>query len=515
MPTGRDAELVRSTLHGVRISARTFVEADDLLAAIGEGAGAILVAEEAVETHALDQLVLALEAQPVWSDLPVIIFSSQSRNAEILLDRLGGRINVTIVERPIRITMLISAVRGALRARQRQYQTRDLLYQLEEADKQKDLFLATLSHELRTPLNSMLGWIQILRSKRLKKPDIDHALEVIERNARGQAEMISDILFVSRIITGKLEIKQEAVDLLEVITTVVEIVKPAAESRSLKLTVDVSGYDPAPIEGDAERLRQVFLNLLSNSIKFTQEGGEVVVRVKRTGSNVTVDIADNGQGIDPQFLPFIFERFRQADNTSTRHIGGLGLGLAIVRHLVELHGGQVSAQSEGKDQGSTFRVTLPVADSKRIGRVRLNGKRIELSPETRRRLEGRSLLLVEDDTDSREMLRTALSLFGLNVIPADSVSEAIDKLKLMKPDFVVSDIGLPGEDGYDLIRKVRELPPTDGGGIPAVALTGYVSVQDRKRAIAAGYQEHLPKPVDTHRLMELLVRLSDEPGRDQ
>lgn len=516
MPTGRDAALVRTTLAGVGISAEECPDARRLFRGIADGAGAVLVAEEAIEEPALERLIATLERQPVWSDLPVIIFSSHSRNAEQLLARLGERINVTIVERPIRITMLISAVRGALRARQRQYQTRDLLYQLEEADKQKDLFLATLSHELRTPLNSILGWIQILRAKKLKGKEMRHAVEVIERNAKGQAEMISDILFVSRIITGKLEIKHEPVDLLEVINAVVDIIRPSAEARSLKLTLELDNYEPAPIEGDAERLQQVFLNLLTNSVKFTPTGGEIVVQLERSGSNVSIQVRDNGQGINPQLLPFIFERFRQGDNSSTRRIGGLGLGLAIVRHLVELHGGHVSALSEGKDQGSTFMVTLPIADSKRLGRVRIDERPVEISKDMKRMLDGRSLLLVEDDRDSREMLRTALTLFGLNVIPAETVDEAIDKVKDLKPDFVVSDIGLPGEDGYDLIRKMRKLPPSDGGSTPAVALTGYVSVQDRKRAIAAGYQEHLPKPVDTNTLVELLARLAgDGDGRRQ
>ena len=514
MPTGRDGELVRSTLANVSLFAETRATVDALLSEIPNGCGAVLLAEEAVEADALDRLVETLELQEVWSDLPVIIFSSYSRNAEFLLDELGGRINVTIVERPIRITMMISAVRGALRARQRQYQARDLLYQLEQADEQKDLFLATLSHELRTPLNSILGWIQILRTKKLKQDEAEHAIEVIERNAKGQAEMISDILFVSRIITGKLEIKHEPVDIGEVVSDAVEIIRPAADARSLNLSVHFANYDPAPIEGDAERLQQVVLNLLTNALKFTPEGGEINVDIARSGSNVSVSVRDNGQGISPQFLPYVFERFRQGDSTTTRRIGGLGLGLAIVRHLVELHGGEVRVDSEGKGRGSTFTFTLPVADSKQLGRPRADGGPIDISDENRRQLEGRSLLLVEDDPDSREMLQTALMLFGINVIPAESVDEAVEKFRETKPDFVVSDIGLPGEDGYDLIRRLRELSPYNGGGIPAVALTGYVSVQDRNRAIAAGYQDHLSKPVDTNELVRLLIRLAPN-GKDQ
>ena len=463
-----------------------------------------------MEANALDDFVRALESQPVWSDLPVIIFSSHSLNAERLLEKFGGRINVTIVERPIRITMLISAVRGALRARERQYQTRDLLLQLEQADAQKDLFLATLSHELRTPLNSILGWIQILRTRKLDQAEIDRAIEVIERNAKGQSEMISDILFVSRIITGKLEIKHEPINLGEVVGAVVEMIRPSADAKSLELTVESREYEPVPVEGDAERLQQVFLNLLTNAVKFTPDGGKIQIGLRRAGSNVLIDIRDTGQGINPQFLPYVFERFRQADSTYTRRIGGLGLGLAIVRHLVELHGGTVTAKSEGKDKGSVFTITLPIADSKLFAPVANGSRPTEISLELGKKASGMSILLVEDDKDSRDMLEMVLSIYAVKVESAETVAEAVDKLKTLRPDVLVSDIGLPGEDGYDLIRKVRALPSREGGDTPAIALTGYVSVQDRKLALDAGYQDHLPKPVNPNLLLELLVGMRSQ-----
>lgn len=510
MPTGRDAELVRATLFDVGVSAETFPQFEELLTSISDAPGAVLIAEEAVDANSLETLVHELESQPVWSDLPVIVFSSQSRNADFLLDTLGGRINITIVERPIRITLLISAVRGALRARQRQYQTRDLLHQLEEADKQKDLFLATLSHELRTPLNSIIGWIQILRSRKLEQPAIDRAIEVIERNAKGQAEMISDILFVSRIITGKLEIKHEPIDVGAIVNTVLEMIKPSAEAKSITLDVENTGYEPVPVEGDAERLQQVFLNLIANAIKFTPDGGHVSVALKRSGSNVLIQVKDNGQGIKPQFLPYVFERFRQADNTYTRRIGGLGLGLAIVRHLVELHNGTVTADSEGKGLGSVFTVTLPVADTRRLLPTTNGNQVTEVSPEIISRVNGMRILLVEDDRDSRDMLEMALAIYGISVESAESATEALEKLPVTKPEVLVSDIGLPGEDGYDLIRKVRALSESEGGAIPAIALTGYVSVQDRNLALEAGFQDHVPKPVDPKLLLALLAKLRGE-----
>ena len=506
MPTGRDAALVQASLSDVGVSAETCPGFDALIRHVSGAVGAVLIAEEAIDAKMLPQFIEALEAEPIWSDLPVIIFSSHARNAEALLERLGGRINVTIVERPIRVTMLVSAVRGALRARQRQYQTRDLLMQLEQADRQKDLFLATLSHELRTPLNSIVGWIQILRTRRLDQEEVDRAIEVIERNAKGQAEMISDILFVSRVITGKLEIKHEPVAVDEIINSVVDVIKPSADAKSLHLSIEAGGFEPVPVEGDSERLEQVFLNLLTNAVKFTPEGGSVRIVLTRAGSNVSVQVADTGQGINPQFLPYVFERFRQADNTYTRRVGGLGLGLAIVSHLVELHGGTVTAHSEGKDRGSVFTVTLPIADSKRLMPSR-NGNRVsQISPEITAKVKGMSLLLVEDDKDSRDMLETALGIYGVGVESVASAAEALQRIQALKPDVIVSDIGLPGEDGYDLIRKVRALPLNEGGQIPAIALTGYVSVQDRNLALAAGYQDHIPKPVNPSQLLELLAK---------
>ncbi len=506
MPTGRDGELVCSTLERVGINAHGCRTAAELRDRVEDGCGAVLLAEEAVEDEEVSAFIQSLDDQPIWSDLPVILFSSHSRNAERLLESLGTKVNITIVERPIRITMLVSAVRGALRARERQYQTRDLVLELEQADRQKDLFLATLSHELRTPLNSILGWIQILRTRKLDPPEIDRAIEVIERNAKGQSEMISDILFVSRIITGKLEIKREPIDIANVIDSAVEMIRPSADAKQLELTVETAGYEPVPVEGEAERLQQVFLNLLTNAVKFTPDGGRIDIRLRRAGSSVEIEISDTGQGINPQFVPYVFERFRQADSTYTRRIGGLGLGLAIVRHLVELHGGTVTAHSDGKDKGSRFSIHLPIADSNRLTQLN-RATTTRISPELTSKVRGMTILLVEDDKDSRDMLEMVLSLYGVGVESAESAAEAVEKVRTLKPDVLVSDIGLPGEDGYDLIRSVRSLPPGEGGKTPAIALTGYVSVQDRKLALDAGFQDHLPKPVNPNTLLELLVRL--------
>jgi signal transduction histidine kinase len=287
------------------------------------------------EKETVERLSELFNEQPLWSDLPIVLFAGNAQNAETLAATVGAQFNATIVERPIRIPILVSTVRGALRARARQYQSRDLLHQLEESDRQKDLFLATLSHELRTPLNSILGWIQMLNHEETRKRvDEKHALSVIERNARAQSEMISDILFVSRIITGKLKLNSKPTDIVPVVQTAIDILRPALNAKEIQLNVSFDSGLPL-INGDADRLQQVFWNLLSNAIKFTSNNGHIDVLITDEKSNVEIKISDSGQGIKPEFLPFVFERFRQADNSYTRQFGGLGLGLAIVRHLVE------------------------------------------------------------------------------------------------------------------------------------------------------------------------------------
>ena len=507
MPTGRDGTLVCAALTKAGVNCHPVDSCEDLCKEAGAGAGAIMIAEEALLDGAVEQLERTFRSQPIWSDLPMIVFSAGSTNALNLLDSLGSKFNATIVERPIRITMLISAVRGVLRARQRQYQTRDLLEQLEAVDKQKDLFLATLSHELRTPLNSIVGWIQILRGQS-DHVDRDHALDVIERNAKSQAEMISDILFVSRVITGRLELDLEPLRVSEVVKNVIDVIRPSASAKHITLDFE-NRKEPVYIDADSERLSQVFLNLLSNAVKFTREGGRIEVIVERKDSDIQIEVRDSGRGIDPEFLPYIFERFRQADNTYSRRTGGLGLGLAIVRHLVELHGGTVRAESAGEDRGASFFVTLPVADEGRIDKsIRPSGVGSSLKNGHVPSLKGIKVLLVEDDPDSSDMLVTALTYHGATVTAAPSASEGLEKLREVRPAVVISDVGLPNEDGYDLIRKVRSLPAHEGGATPAIALTGYVSQQDRSTAITAGFQEHIPKPVDVDNLIDLIGRLA-------
>jgi signal transduction histidine kinase/CheY-like chemotaxis protein len=507
MPTGRDDSLVCATLHNANISAYACSNANELKSEIEAGAGAVLLAEEALQNGNFEQLAESFSRQPIWSDIPVVLFASSGQHAETLLETVGTRFNATIVERPIRITMLISAVRSVLRARERQYQTRDLLNELEQADHQKDLFLATLSHELRTPLNSMLGWIQLLRGETGKQVDMKYGLDVIERNARAQSELISDILFVSQVITGKLTLNIELVDLITVVQAAIDMVLPSVEAKNIQLhTLFDSGS--SQIKGDPDRLQQVFLNLFSNAIKFTPEYGSIEIRIKRNGSNAEIEVSDTGQGIKAEFLPYVFERFRQADSSYTRQVGGLGLGLAIVRHLVELHGGTVGVESEGENMGTTFKITVPVITEQEKDEFTqiISGELPEQS-ETGAMLKGIGVLLVEDNDDSRDMLKIMFDQHGMHTTAVDSAAAALSAIEKVKPDILVSDVGLPGEDGYALIRKIRLLSPEKGGAVPAVALTGYASLQDRTDALDSGYQEHMSKPVDIDKLIELVKSL--------
>ena len=481
---------------------------EKLIGSVAEGAGALLIAEEALQPEAVAKLAESAELQPIWSDIPVIVFSARTENVEPLLQTLSRKLNATIVERPIRITILVSAVRGALRARQRQYQTRDLLTQLEQADKQKDLFLATLSHELRTPLNSIVGWIKLLREGTAGPGDLAHALDVIERNAKAQSEIISDILFVSRIVTGKLELKRTPTDLVGIVCGALSTMQPSIEASGLKTELAIDVPD-AWINADADRLQQVFLNLLSNAVKFTEKGGTITVSVTHDHCSATASVTDTGRGIDPAFLPDVFERFRQADNEYSRRTGGLGLGLAIVRHLAELHGGSVSAHSEGLGHGSTFSVTFPLAETR--AHTQPTPKRTEngnSKQQLTRSFKDLRVVLVEDDTDSREMLKTFLEANGMCVTAVESAPAAIEAVKTIKPDILISDVGLPGQDGYEMMNKIRSFTEDEGGRTPAIALTGYVSLQDRKQALSSGFQEHLAKPIDFDELVNRIKRVT-------
>jgi signal transduction histidine kinase/DNA-binding response OmpR family regulator len=371
----------------------------------------------------------------------------------------------------------------------------------EAANRLKDEFLATVSHELRTPLNSILGWAQLLQSGSLDQKASTRALKTIERNTKTLAQIIDDLLDVSRIITGKLRLDVRPVELSTIVESVLEAVRPATDAKSIKLDVFLSSGVGA-VSGDSGRLQQIVWNLLSNAIKFTPSGGQVTVRLERVGSRARVTVTDSGEGIRPAFLPFVFDRFSQADSTFTRPHGGLGLGLAIVRHLVELHGGSVSAESQGEGLGATFTVSFPTLASEQKADFSDTGvleSRHHTSADEQKDLTGLTVMIVDDELDARELLTVMLQQRGAKVIAAASAGEALELLADASngsmPDVLVSDIGMPGQDGFELISMIRAMGPERGGNIPAIALTAYARSEDRARVLAAGFQHHVPKPV--------------------
>ncbi len=379
----------------------------------------------------------------------------------------------------------------------------------ERANQIKDEFLAILSHELRTPLTSILGWAGMLGSAKLDEATTARAISVIRRNARIQVQMINDLLDHARIITGKLRLSMAPLDLGAIILATVDGLRPAADAKEISIQLQL---DPATgkVSGDADRLRQVAWNLISNAIKFTPKGGNVIVGLKRVGSEYEASVTDTGMGISPAFLPHVFERFRQADGTSTRPFGGLGLGLAIVRQLVELHGGTVRVFSEGEGKGSTFTVSLPAIAAQGAEHLEAHEREvINLQEfECTRDLRGTRVLLVDDEPDTRELLEVILKGCNAQVRTVHSAEGALEALATETFDVLISDIGLPNEDGYSLMTKVRALSKERGGAIPAAALTAYVGDEDRVRVLKAGFHVHVPKPIHPGDLVSIVANLA-------
>jgi signal transduction histidine kinase/CheY-like chemotaxis protein len=375
----------------------------------------------------------------------------------------------------------------------------------EAANRIKDEFLATLSHELRTPLTSLLGWASVLREARYDEVVVNQGLEAIDRNARVQAQLIDDLLDVSRIVSGKLNLDVRPLDVSSIIRTSIHVVQPAAEAKGL--TLDYSAQPGVgAIPADSARMQQIVWNLLSNAVKFTPRGGKIFVRLEKEGSNAKLTVKDTGLGIDPEFLPRVFDRFLQADSSTTRSFGGLGLGLAIVRHLVELHGGTISAESEGAGKGATFILTFPLlADRMDPHALGHSGEFLATELQS---LDGLRVLLVDDEPEARQILSTVISRRGAEVKTCETAAEALDVLVEWRPHVLMSDIAMPGEDGYSFINKVRSLPADKGGDTPAAALTAYARDEDRNRAIAAGYQVHIAKPISSGQLVMTIARLA-------
>jgi signal transduction histidine kinase/DNA-binding response OmpR family regulator len=378
-----------------------------------------------------------------------------------------------------------------------------------EANRLKDEFLATLSHELRTPLSAIVGWTQLLRLEKLPQEAV-HGLDVIERNVKAQTRLIEDLLDVSRITTGKMRLNLQSITLAPIINATLDAIRPAAEAKGIHLAFD-SSHD-VRTAGDPDRLQQVIWNLLSNAVKFTPARGRVSVILDHVDSHARIRVSDSGNGIEPEFLGFVFDRFRQADSTTTRSHGGLGLGLTIVRHIVELHGGTVAAQSAGAGKGAVFTVTLPVSLPPATAALPRSVQTPAVSPPARQDhspcLGGKRVLLIDDEKDARELVREILRRSQAEVSDAASVREAMECLAAGLPDVLVCDLAMPGEDGYSFIRTLRQLPPDHGGKTPAIALTAYARDEDRIRALTAGFQIHLTKPVEARQLLDAIAHLT-------
>jgi signal transduction histidine kinase/CheY-like chemotaxis protein len=385
----------------------------------------------------------------------------------------------------------------------------EVVLELESANRSRDLFLATVSHELRTPLNAILGWARMLRSGSLPIDKRERALETIERNADVQTQLVEDLLDVSQMSSGKVRLAIRRVDPVALVRNAADAVRLAAGAKGVRLTESMTANVGA-IQADPDRLQQVARNLLTNAVKFTHSGGHVDVGVRRCASSIEIRVADTGQGIDKTFLPLVFERFQQADATSTRQHAGLGLGLAIVRHLVELHGGTVHAASDGLGRGATFTVLLPVAPTSSPVFGSRPAVPLASTDAARQltRLDGVFVLVVDDERDARELLCEVLTSCGARVATASTAGEAVELLERLRPDMLISDIGMPGEDGYALISAVRALAPERGGRTPAVALTAYTRFEDRTRALAAGFNMHVPKPFEPTKLVRTLSSLA-------
>jgi signal transduction histidine kinase len=442
----------------------------------------------------------------VFATAPIILiiwftYQTYLKNIESSIEQTeAARLHVEELSKYIGELQRSEEARGQLLLRAERART-----DAEAANRIKDEFLATLSHELRTPLTSLLGWSSVLREAKRDEKVLTQGLEAIDRNARVQAQLIDDLLDVSRIVSGKLNLEVRPLDITSVARAAINVVRPAAEAKEISLD-----YWAEPglgaISADSARLHQIIWNLLSNAVKFTPHGGKICVRVEQDGADARVTVKDTGQGIEPEFLPRVFDRFLQADSSTTRSFGGLGLGLAIVRHLVELHGGTVSAESEGLNKGATFSATFPLL-TERTEPVSV-AHAGEMSVLENQSLDGLRVLLVDDEPEAREIISTVMTRTGAEVTACKSASEALATLLEWKPDVILSDIAMPDEDGYSFIGKVRSLPREKGGATPAAALTAYARDVDRTQALAAGYQMHIAKPIAATQLVTIVARLA-------
>ena len=485
-PAGRDARLAAAVLDQAQIAACVCRDVDDLVARLSDNPAVVLLTEHALTSELRARLRQWLAGQPLWSDLPVVVLtghppnSDKKRSLAAMLAELG---NVTVIDRPMHRDVLVTTVRAALRARGRQHQARELLARLEDAIRERDQFLAILSHELRNPLGAIRNATEVLARQGPAQAEVSSPLAIVDRQARHLARLVDDLLDVARVTSGKIVLRKTPCELGEVIERAARQLEQAVEHAHLRMRV-LPAPGPVMVEADPVRIEQVVGNLLTNAVKYTPPGGVVEVAVEAEGSEASVRVTDSGVGIAPEMLGSVFKMFVQADRSLDRSQGGMGIGLTLVRLLVELHGGKVEAASAGLGKGSTFTVTLPL----------LAGA-AEAVPEAmapRPSGPGRHVLLVEDSADNREMLQVLLEMDGHRVDVAADGLQAVERGLALKPDVAIIDIGLPGIDGYEVAQRLRAHL---GERIVLVALTGYGMPEDRLKASRAGFNIHLIKPV--------------------
>ena len=492
-PVGKDGSLIEAQLRHDDVECRICQDLADLEKEIDRGAAAVLVAEEAVEGDL--RLTSWLARQPAWSDLPVILLTRKGADS-MLVERattLFG--NVTLLERPVRIVALTSAVRAALRARARQYQTRAYFQERDQADRRKDEFLATLAHELRNPLAPIRNWVNVLRMSGDRSGG-GEVWDMMDRQVNHMVRLVDDLMELSRITRGKIDLRVEQVELAPLVLAAVETSRPLIDAARHTLTVSLP-ESPIVVRGDPVRLSQVFANLINNAVKYTEPGGTITLTLRREGRHVTFTVKDTGIGISASALPRVFDMFVQVDGDHERVKAGLGIGLTLVRSLVEMHNGRVEARSEGIGQGSEFIVRLPVsaeapaAESHGLPELRFRGQK--------------RVLVVDDNEDAADSLGALLSVMGADVRVAHDGATALEIFPEFRPAAVFLDLGMPEMDGYEVARRIRVLPGS--GNTELIALTGWSQERDRVRTREAGFSRHLAKPADFETLMGVLMSL--------
>jgi len=499
-PTGRDGVLACQLLSSMDVPGHACMSGAELFQEIAAGAGAVILADEALQPGTVTGLLATLAKQPPWSDLPLIVFTRSGESSEHILETLVPLGNATILERPVRLSTLVSAVKAALRARRRQYEVRDLLDRQADADRRKDEFLAMLGHELRNPMAAIRNALWVLDEVGSQDEQEVRQREVIMRQTRHLVRMVDDLLDVSRVTLGKIILQRRPVDLRDVVERCLAELGMTALARSndLDLTVETG---TAVVMGDPVRLEQVACNLLQNAIKYTPRGGRLWVSVETEGDEALLRVRDTGIGLSTEMLQTIFEPFAQVESSRQRSEGGLGLGLGLVRSLAQMHGGRVEAASDGPGKGSEFIVRLPLlAEERRKSPFR------RTAPPPARVAEpvasGARVLVVEDNEDGRESLRELLEIWGYEVSVAGSGPEGVEMAFATRPEVALIDIGLPGLDGNEVARRIRSV--LGGDEISLIAMTGYGQPEDRRRALQAGFDRYLVKPVDPAVLSQLL-----------